>query len=195
VKWARLERGRSPRANRPRSRLASTESTPPPYEPNRSLTVKLIKSKYGLNLGRVPTATDSLREHGLHVTPQRLAVLAAVEECPHATADQVLESVRANIGSISRQSVYDSLTTLSEAGILRRVQPAGSATRYESRAGDNHHHIVCRSCGELADVDCAVGDTPCLTASNDQGFAIDEAEVVYWGQCPTCSTEQSTSLT
>lgn len=122
-------------------------------------------------------------------------MLAAVEECPHATADQVLETVRASIGSISRQSVYDSLTTLSEAGILRRVQPAGSATRYETRAGDNHHHVVCRSCGDLADVDCAVGDTPCLTASNDQGFAIDEAEVVYWGQCPTCSTEQPTSLT
>lgn len=136
-----------------------------------------------------------MRQHGLHVTPQRLAVLAAVEECPHATADQVLETVRASIGSISRQSVYDSLTTLSEAGILRRVQPAGSATRYETRAGDNHHHVVCRSCGDLADVDCAVGDTPCLTASNDQGFAIDEAEVVYWGQCPTCSTEQPTSLT
>ncbi len=136
---------------------------------------------------------DALREHGLNVTPQRLAVLAAVDEYPHATADHVLESVRASIGSISRQSVYDSLTTLSEAGILRRVQPAGSATRYETRAGDNHHHVVCRSCGELADVDCAVGDTPCLTASNDQGFAIDEAEVVYWGHCSNCREQITTS--
>ena len=136
---------------------------------------------------------DALREHGLNVTPQRLAVLAAVDEYPHATADHVLESVRASIGSISRQSVYDSLTTLSEAGILRRVQPAGSATRYETRAGDNHHHVVCRSCGELADVDCAVGDTPCLTASNDQGFAIDEAEVVYWGHCSNCREQTTTS--
>ena len=141
------------------------------------------------------TGSDLLREHGLNVTPQRLAVLSAVAAAPHATADRVLEDVRSNIGSISRQSVYDSLTTLADAGILRRVQPAGSATRYEARTGDNHHHAVCRTCGHLADVDCAVGYTPCLTASNDQGFAIDEAEVVYWGQCQSCSAEQSTSLT
>ena len=141
------------------------------------------------------TGSEALREHGLHVTAQRLAVLAAVDESPHSTADTVLDTVRSQIGSISRQSVYDSLTTLSEAGIIRRIQPAGSATRYETRTGDNHHHVVCRACGELADVDCAVGDTPCLTAANSQGFAIDEAEVVYWGRCQTCSTEQTTSLT
>jgi Fur family ferric uptake transcriptional regulator len=141
------------------------------------------------------TGSEALREHGLHVTAQRLAVLAAVDQSPHSTADTVLDTVRSQIGSISRQSVYDSLTTLSEAGIIRRIQPAGSATRYETRTGDNHHHVVCRACGELADVDCAVGDTPCLTAANNQGFAIDEAEVVYWGRCQTCSTEHTTSLT
>ena len=135
----------------------------------------------------------SLREHGLHVTPQRLAVLQAVSAHAHVTADSVLELVRASIGTISRQAVYDSLAALVDAGILRRIEPAGSPARYETRVGDNHHHVVCRQCGTLADVDCAVGDTPCLTAANDQGFVIDEAEVVYWGQCPQCSA-RSTQL-
>ena len=140
-------------------------------------------------------APTLLRQHGLQVTPQRLAVLAAVQGSPHATADIVVHDVRHTIGSISRQSVYDSLAVLAQTGLLRRIQPAGSATRYETRTGDNHHHVVCRTCGYLADVDCAVGDAPCLTAANDEGFVIDEAEVVYWGQCPTCSPEHTTSHT
>lgn len=143
--------------------------------------------------GAPKSGADALREHGLHVTPQRLAVLRAVTDHQHATADSVLESVRDNIGTISRQAVYDSLAALVDAGILRRIEPAGSPARYETRVGDNHHHVVCRTCGALADVDCAVGDTPCLTAANDQGFVIDEAEVVYWGQCPRC-TEASRQL-
>ena len=133
------------------------------------------------------TGVDLLRERGLHVTPQRLAVLDAISTNPHTTADAVLEEVRAGIGSISRQAVYDSLSTLVGAGIVRKIEPAGSPTRYETRVGDNHHHVVCRTCGALADVDCAVGDTPCLSAANDQGFTIDEAEVVYWGACSSCT--------
>ena len=133
---------------------------------------------------------STLREHGLHVTPQRLAVLQAVAEHQHATADSVLELVRTSIGTISRQAVYDSLAALVDAGILRRIEPAGSPARYETRVGDNHHNVVCRDCGTLADVECAVGDTPCLTAANDQGFTIDEAEVVYWGQCPQCAQQR-----
>lgn len=141
-----------------------------------------------MSVSEVPLpAAQTLRDHGLHVTPQRLAVLDAVSSNQHATADGVLELVRSNIGSISRQAVYDSLSALVEAGILRRIEPAGSPARYETRVGDNHHHVVCRTCGSLADVDCAVGDTPCLTAASDQGFVIDEAEVVYWGICPQCT--------
>lgn len=132
------------------------------------------------------TGVDLLRARGLHVTPQRLAVLGAVTSHPHATADLVLEQVRTSIGAISKQAVYDSLSALVEADIVRRIEPAGSPARYETRVGDNHHHVVCRQCGALADVDCAVGDTPCLTASDDQGFVIDEAEVVYWGTCSHC---------
>ena len=130
-----------------------------------------------------------MRERGLNVTAQRLAVFEAVSDQPHATADAVIDSVRARLGTISRQGVYDSLATLVEAGILRRIEPAGSPARFETRVGDNHHHAVCRLCGTLADVDCAVGDTPCLTAANDQGFFIVEAEVVYWGTCPACTHE------
>jgi len=137
------------------------------------------------------TDVELLRERGLHVTPQRLAVLGAVTSHPHITADSALEQVRTSIGSISRQAVYDCLSALVEADIVRRIEPAGSPARYETRVGDNHHHVVCRSCGALADVDCAVGDTPCLTAADDQGFVIDEAEVVYWGTCPQCRNEQT----
>lgn len=138
-----------------------------------------------------------LRDRGVQVTAQRLAVLDAVHEHPHTTADAVLDQVRASIGTISRQAVYDSLATMVNAGIVRRIEPAGSPARYETRVADNHHHVVCRQCGALADVDCAVGDTPCLTASNDRGFAIDEAEVLYWGICPQCShaTSPTTSGT
>lgn len=140
------------------------------------------------------TGVDLLRARGLHVTPQRLAVLGAVTSHPHATADSVLDQVRISIGAISKQSVYDSLSALVEADIVRRIEPAGSPARYETRVGDNHHHVVCRHCGALADVDCAVGDTPCLTASDVQGFVIDEAEVVYWGTCPQCSTNPKQPL-
>ena len=127
-----------------------------------------------------------LREHGMQVTAQRLAVLRAVAERPHTSADDVVASVHADIGSISRQAVYDTLGTLSDKGLLRRIQPAGSSARYENRTGDNHHHLICRSCRVMVDIDCAVGDTPCLTADDDHGFEIDEAEVVYWGRCPDC---------
>ncbi len=128
----------------------------------------------------------TLRRAGLRVTRPRLSVLAAVHDHPHADTDAVITAVRTDLGAVSRQAVYDVLHALTAAGLVRRIEPAGSVARYEARVGDNHHHVVCRSCGDIADVDCAVGDTPCLTASDDQGFAIDEAEVVYWGRCPGC---------
>ncbi len=128
-----------------------------------------------------------LRAHGLQVTVQRLAVLRAVSARPHSTADDIERVVRAELGSVSRQSVYDALGVLTERGLLRRIQPAGSAARYETRVGDNHHHLVCRICGRMVDVDCAVGQVPCLTASDGAGFEIDEAEVIYWGRCPECA--------
>ncbi|HEX6422839.1 MAG TPA: Fur family transcriptional regulator [Acidimicrobiales bacterium] len=138
-----------------------------------------------------PVDDDALlRRHGLQVTAQRLAVLRAVSDRPHSTADDVYTFVRAQIGAISRQAVYDALAVLGDKGLLRRIQPAGSAARYEDRVGDNHHHLVCRTCSRLVDVDCAVGDTPCLTAADDWGFEIDEAEVIYWGRCPDCEQSQ-----
>ncbi len=127
-----------------------------------------------------------LRSHGVQVTAQRLAIVQAVARRPHATADTLTDDVRSVIGSISRQAVYDSLGVLVEHRLLRRIQPAGSAARYETRVGDNHHHLICRQCGATLDIDCAVGDVPCLTASHDHDFVIDEAEVIYWGMCPTC---------
>ena len=130
-----------------------------------------------------------LRQHGLQVTAQRLAVLRAVADRPHSTADDIDALVRADIGAISRQAVYDALGTLTEKGLLRRIQPAGSPARYENRVGDNHHHIVCRKCGATGDVECAVGHTPCLTAADDLGYQIHEAEVIYWGSCPDCVAE------
>ena len=129
---------------------------------------------------------DLLREHNVQVTAQRLAVLRAVSVRPHCTADDVAEDVRAEIGTISRQSVYDALATLTEKGLVRRIQPSGSAALYEDRVGDNHHHLICRTCKKLIDVDCAAGGAPCLTPSADAGYQIDEAEVVYWGICPEC---------
>ena len=131
-------------------------------------------------------AASLLREHGVQVTAQRLAVLRAVSGRPHCTADDVAVDVRAEIGAISRQSVYDALGILSEKRLIRRIQPAGSPALYEDRIGDNHHHVICRTCGKTVDVDCAVGDTPCLTAADDSGYQIDEAEVIYWGTCPEC---------
>ncbi len=127
-----------------------------------------------------------LREHGVQVTAQRLAVLRAVSGRPHCTADDIADDVRTKIGAISRQSVYDALGILAEKGLIRRIQPAGSSALYEDRVGDNHHHLICRICDRLVDVDCAVGETPCLTAAADSGYQIDEAEVVYWGTCPEC---------
>ncbi len=129
---------------------------------------------------------DLLREHGLPVTAQRIAVLRAVSGRPHGTADAIAGDVRDGIGAISRQSVYDSLAILAEKGLIRRIQPAGSPARYESRTGDNHHHLICRTCGKTADVDCAVGHAPCLHAGADHGFLIDEAEVTFWGTCTDC---------
>ncbi len=132
-----------------------------------------------------------LRINGLQVTAQRLAVLSAVSARPHCTADEVAKDVRTELGAISRQAVYDVLRALVDKGLIRRIQPAGSPTRYEDRVGDNHHHVICRTCGKTADVDCAVGETPCLTAANDSGFQIDTAEVIYWGTCPTCLADRT----
>jgi Fe2+ or Zn2+ uptake regulation protein len=134
-----------------------------------------------------------LRGSGLQVTAQRLAVLRAVSQRPHCTAADVEALVRAELGAISLQAVYDALGTLSERGIIRRIQPAGSSARYEDRVGDNHHHLICRECGLTVDVDCAVGTAPCLTASEDSGFEIDEAEVIYWGRCPSCHAASAAS--
>ncbi len=135
--------------------------------------------------------SDVLRDHGLHVTAQRLAVLRAVTDHPHGTPNDVATAVREEIGAISRQSVYDALTVLADHDIIRRIQPAGSPARYEDRVGDNHHHLVCRSCERLVDVDCATGDTPCLTPVDDRSFHVDEAEVIYWGFCPECQASAS----
>ncbi len=132
-----------------------------------------------------------LRGAALRVTRPRVAVLTAVHEHPHADTDWIIGVVREDLGAVSHQAVYDVLRALTSTGLVRRIQPSGSVARYESRVGDNHHHVVCRSCGSLADVECAVGDTPCLTASDDHGFAIDEAEVIYWGLCLDCSTSPS----
>lgn len=135
-----------------------------------------------------------LREAALRVTRPRVAVLTAVHAHPHADTDAIIRAVRADLPDVSHQAVYDSLSTLSTARLVRKIQPSGSVARYESRVGDNHHHVVCRSCGVIADVDCAVGEAPCLTASDDDGslagFAIDEAEVIYWGLCPDCTAAQ-----
>ena len=127
-----------------------------------------------------------LRERGVQVTAQRLAVLRAVTNRPHGTADEIEDLVRAEIGAVSRQAVYDALGILAENGLIRRIQPAHSPGRYEDRVDDNHHHVVCRTCGRTVDVDCAVGHRPCLKAADDHGFIIEEAEVIYWGFCPAC---------
>jgi len=131
---------------------------------------------------------ELLRQGGYRVTGQRLAVLRAVSARPHVTADAVADFVRTEMGAISVQAVYDALGVLVDVGLVRRIQPAGSPARFEARVSDNHHHVICRSCGRTDDVDCAVGFAPCLTPSDDHGFSIDEAEVIYWGLCPDCST-------
>jgi Fur family transcriptional regulator, stress-responsive regulator len=142
----------------------------------------------------VTTALDfqeMLRGAGLRVTRPRVAVLTAVRAHPHADTDTIIRAARGELPEVSHQAVYDSLHTLTTSGLVRRIQPSNSVARYESRVGDNHHHVVCRSCGAVADVDCAVGEVPCLTASDDHGFEIDEAEVIYWGRCPACSAARS----
>ncbi|MDS1270701.1 Fur family transcriptional regulator [Lipingzhangella sp. LS1_29] len=141
----------------------------------------------------MPTSSDyerMLREAELRVTSPRIAVLSAVHDHPHADTESIFGVVRESLGAVSHQAVYDVLKALTNAGLVRRIQPQGSVARYETRVGDNHHHVVCRSCEAIADIDCAVGHAPCLTASDDHGFTIDEAEVVYWGLCPDCSTAQ-----
>jgi Fur family transcriptional regulator, stress-responsive regulator len=135
-----------------------------------------------------------LRERGIQVTAQRLAVLRAVSAEPHVAADRVAEVVRAEIGAISLQSVYDALGLLVAQGLIRRIQPAGSPARFEDRVGDNHHHLICRVCGRVVDVDCAVGSAPCLAASDDKGYQIDEAEIAYWGRCPDCLAQSAATL-
>jgi Fur family transcriptional regulator, stress-responsive regulator len=142
----------------------------------------------------VPTTVDyeqMLRGAELRVTRPRVAVLTAVFDHPHADTASLIEAVRGDLGDVSPQAVYDVLRALTDADLLRRIEPAGSVARYESRVADNHHHLICRGCGVIADVDCAVGDTPCLTASETHGFTIDEAEVIYWGTCPDCATARA----
>ncbi|TCC65582.1 transcriptional repressor [Kribbella pittospori] len=136
-----------------------------------------------------------LREAALRVTRPRVAVLNAVHSHPHADTDAIIRAARRELPDVSHQAVYDVLRALTDAGLLRRIQPAGSVARYEARVGDNHHHVVCRSCGAIDDVDCAAGDAPCLFPSEDHGFAIDEAEVVYWGLCPSCSAAPDPATT
>ena len=131
------------------------------------------------------SVAGTLKAAGLQVTAQRLAVYRAVQKTPHALADEICQAVRIELGVISRQAVYDALNAMAEHGLVRRIQPAGSAARYEHRV-DNHHHLVCRECGNLVDIDCAIGKAPCLTAQRDHGYLIDEAEVTYWGLCPNC---------
>jgi Fe2+ or Zn2+ uptake regulation protein len=140
----------------------------------------------------VPTELEaSLRGANLRVTRPRVSVLAAVRDYPHADTDTIIGAVRADLGEVSHQAVYDVLRVLTAAGLVRRIQPSGSVARYEGRVDDNHHHLVCRSCTVIVDVECSVGDAPCLAAADDHGFTIDEAEVVYWGLCPACSTAPS----
>jgi Fur family transcriptional regulator, stress-responsive regulator len=136
---------------------------------------------------------EQLRTADLRVTRPRVAVLEAVHAHPHADTEKIFGAVRSALPEVSRQAVYDVLNALTAVGLVRRIQPSGSVARYESRVNDNHHHVVCRSCGVIADVDCAVGETPCLTASDDLGFTIDEAEVIYWGLCPECAAPVSSA--
>jgi Fur family ferric uptake transcriptional regulator len=143
-------------------------------------------------VGALVDTAALLRRHRVQVTAQRLAVLSAVSDRPHSTAAEVAEVVRSQIGAVSVQAVYDALATFADKGMIRRIQPAGSPARYEDRVDDNHHHLICRSCGRMVDVDCAVGETPCLTAGDDSGYEIDEAEVIYWGRCPDCVIQNET---
>lgn len=134
--------------------------------------------------------SELLRTRGIQVTAQRLAVLRAVGAQPHATADVIADAVRGELGTVSLQAVYDSLALLAAEGLIRRIEPAGSPARFEGRVGDNHHHLICRICGRVVDVDCAIGSAPCLTAADAAGYEVDEAEVVYWGRCAKCAAER-----
>jgi Fur family transcriptional regulator, stress-responsive regulator len=145
-----------------------------------------------MTAAQIPTTAEELRGAGLRVTAARVALLEAVRHGDHLGADALAAAVRDRVGHVSVQAVYEALHALTAAGLIRRIEPAGSPARFEGRVGDNHHHAVCRSCGAVADVDCAVGSAPCLTASDDHGFAIDEAEVIYWSPCPACSTASTT---
>jgi len=150
------------------------------------------------NTSQVPTTSDFerlLRGAALRVTRPRVAVLTAVHDHPHTETDSIIGVVRGDLGEVSHQAVYDVLRALTAAGLVLRIQPMGSVARYEARVGDNHHHVVCRSCGAIADVDCAVGYTPCLTAVDDSGYEIGEAEVIYWGRCPECVAATSAAST
>lgn len=168
------------------------------FLPQKTDTIKVLtKSKimrYDVLMSK--DLSDRLRRHGLHVTAQRLAVLRAVSEHPHITAETVFDLAQAELGAISRQAIYDALNTLADKNLIRRIQPMGSPTRYEARVGDNHHHLICRICGRVEDVDCAIGVAPCLTPSDAMGYEIDEAEVIYWGRCPACrSQSEANNLT
>ncbi|MEU3842809.1 Fur family transcriptional regulator [Streptomyces sp. NPDC028635] len=146
-----------------------------------------------MSASRSATAAEELRGAGLRVTAARVALLETVRAGDHLDVEAIAGGVRARVGHISLQAVYEALHALTAAGLIRRIEPAGSPARFEGRVGDNHHHVVCRSCGTVADVDCGVGEAPCLTASDDHGFVIDEAEVIYWGLCPGCSTAGSSA--
>ena len=159
----------------------------PPHVLTGTPAPDLNRSRSWDRLPGVDTELEQeLRSGGLRVTRPRVAVLRALQEHPHADTESVIRLARAELGSVSHQAVYDVLRALTDAGLVRRIQPAGSLARYEARVGDNHHHVVCRTCGDIQDVDCTVGGAPCLAASDDAGFSVDEAEVVFWGRCPTC---------
>ncbi len=158
-----------------------------------SWTVRVSYCKFGaMTAPRTPNTAEELRGVGLRVTAARVALLETVRDGDHLGVEAIASGVRDRVGHVSLQAVYDALHALTAAGLVRRIEPAGSPARFERRVGDNHHHIVCRSCGVVADVDCAVGEAPCLTASDDHDFSIDEAQVIYWGLCPGCSTARST---
>ncbi|MEU2880249.1 Fur family transcriptional regulator [Streptomyces sp. NPDC007070] len=146
-----------------------------------------------MTAARGPATAQELRDAGLRVTAARVALLDIVRQGDHLDAEAIAAGVRDRVGHVSLQAVYEALRALTAAGLVRRIEPAGSPARYEGRVGDNHHHLVCRSCGAVADVDCAAGEAPCLTAADDHGFSIDEAEVIYWGLCPGCATARSSS--
>jgi Fur family ferric uptake transcriptional regulator len=146
-----------------------------------------------MTASQAPATAEELRGAGLRVTAVRVALLETVRNGDHLGVDAIAAGVRGRVGHVSLQAVYDALHALTATGLIRRLEPAGSPARFEGRVGDNHHHVVCRSCGVLADVDCAVGEAPCLTASDDHGYTIGEAEVIYWGLCPACSTAGSSS--